>query len=449
MRGATPIETIAQTVQQRAQGGSPSCQRESPLSQEREIEIQMEQLSSHTTSKIWSTSSADVSVESRQAESKMEGAEQVAARLKGVSNQALLEGQSHKALKERLKVLKTAWVFGNGEMPQRWCSIKDRKKDLIAHIHSAIAAFAAVPAVKLPVGLQEAIMAKDFNFGNCLARFGLDETKANVICNSRLRHQNISHTECRFHTISGKRRRLSMANVTHNKLPQMNYTIDDVHTWLTKFPIFLQLKSSSTTFSDNCRIELQDELSKQTHSMSIKDLNRLSAYHQIASGMEEQRLIRNYFYIGTLLTRDDDHFKPDDLLRFFRNCSHSSSQDPTALPFKLADFMHVPDNQAQPSGNWLIVFKSGKLMVRRGTSYTAIFKASKYQASRFKGQPNKPILETQNFKAHLTQHLSESCPGLGKTNKVECIHCLSRVNKRMLSQHMETKKCKKARGLYA
>ena len=104
--------------------------------------------------------------------------------------------------------------------------------------------------------------------------------------------------------------------------------------------------------------------------MSIKDLNRLSGYHQIASEKEEQGLIRNYFYIGTLLTRDDDHFKPDDLLRFFRNCSHSSSQDQTTLPFKLADFMHVPDNQAQPSGNWLIMFKSGELMVRRSTSYT-------------------------------------------------------------------------------
>ena len=111
MRGATSIETIAKTVQQRAQGGSPSCQRESPLSQEREIEIQMEQLSSHTTSKIWSPSSTGISAQSRQAESKLEGIEHVAARLKA---------QSRKALAERLKVLKTAWVVGNGEVPQPW-----------------------------------------------------------------------------------------------------------------------------------------------------------------------------------------------------------------------------------------------------------------------------------------------------------------------------------------
>ena len=166
MRGATSIETIAQTVQQRAQGRSPSCQRESPLSQE--------QLSSHTTSKIWSPSSADVSAQSRQAESKLEGVEQVEARLKGLSNKALLKGQSYKALQERLKVLETAWVFGNGEMPQHWCSHQVRKETLITHIHSAIAAFAAVPSVKLPVGLEETIMSEEFDFGICLARFGLD-----------------------------------------------------------------------------------------------------------------------------------------------------------------------------------------------------------------------------------------------------------------------------------
>ena len=188
-------------------------------------------------------------------------------------------------------------------------------------------------------------------------------------------HQNLSRSDCWYDCIHDERRRLSMVKVTHNKLPQMNYTIDDVHTWLTKFPIFLQLKSSSTTFSDNCRIELQDELFQQTHSMSIKDLKRLSGYHQLASDIEEHDSICNYFYIGTLLTHDDDPSKLDDMLGFFRNCStgklhsHSSSQDQTAIPFKIADFMHVPDNITQPSGNWLIMFKSGKLMVRPSKSY--------------------------------------------------------------------------------
>ena len=89
------------------------------------------------------------------------------------SNKSPLEGQSQRALEERIKVLKTAWVFGNGQVPQPWFSYRNRKSVLISHIHSAFAAFAAVPSVKIPVGLQETIMAKDFDFDSCQARFGL------------------------------------------------------------------------------------------------------------------------------------------------------------------------------------------------------------------------------------------------------------------------------------
>ena len=94
-------------------------------------------------------------------------------RLREQTNTALLKKQSRKALTERLIVLKTAWVLGNGIEPQPWFNHRDRKKFLISHIHSAFAAFAAVPSVKIPVGLQETIMAKDFDFDSCQARFGL------------------------------------------------------------------------------------------------------------------------------------------------------------------------------------------------------------------------------------------------------------------------------------
>ena len=122
-----------------------------------------------------------------------------------------------------------------------------------------------------------------------------------------------------------------MENVAHNKLPLMNYNINDVHSWLTEFPIRLQLKSPSTTFSENCRVELHDELLQQTHSMTIKDLKRLTGYHQLASDLQEHDIICKYFYIGTLLTHDDDPSKLNDMLRFFRNCSPTQNQ--TALPF--------------------------------------------------------------------------------------------------------------------
>ena len=88
-----------------------------------------------------------------------------------------MEGQSQKALENRLRVLKTAWVFGNGEMPQPWGLLGGRKKDMISRIHSALATIEAAPSVKIPVGLKEAIMAEDFDFGRCMARFGLDWTK--------------------------------------------------------------------------------------------------------------------------------------------------------------------------------------------------------------------------------------------------------------------------------
>ena len=96
-------------------------------------------------------------------------------------------------------------------------------------------------------------------------------------------HQNLSRTECWYHTMTRKRRRLTMEDVKHNTLPLKDYAINAVNAWLTEFPIFLQLKSASPTFSDNCQVELQDELLQQTHSISIKDLKRLTGYHKLAS----------------------------------------------------------------------------------------------------------------------------------------------------------------------
>ena len=49
---------------------------------------------------------------------------------------------------------------------------------MISRIQAAVAAFAAMPAVTLPVGLQENIMAKDFDFDWCLAKFDLSWKKA-------------------------------------------------------------------------------------------------------------------------------------------------------------------------------------------------------------------------------------------------------------------------------
>ena len=47
---------------------------------------------------------------------------------------------------------------------------------MISRLHAGFAAFEAEPSVKLPVALQDAIMAEDFDFCSCLERFGLTWT---------------------------------------------------------------------------------------------------------------------------------------------------------------------------------------------------------------------------------------------------------------------------------
>ena len=92
----------------------------------------------------------------------------------GASNHRWLETQKTTVLIERLKVLKTAWILGNGHMRQPWFNGGTGKKELlISRLHAGFAAFAAEPSVTLPVGLQDAIMTEDFNFGSCLKDFDL------------------------------------------------------------------------------------------------------------------------------------------------------------------------------------------------------------------------------------------------------------------------------------
>jgi hypothetical protein len=78
---------------------------------------------------------------------------------------------------ERLKILKTAWILGNGDLPQPWFNQNGSHKILMSNLEAGFAAFAAETSLTLPVGLQKA-MAKDFNFGNCMTRFGLDWARA-------------------------------------------------------------------------------------------------------------------------------------------------------------------------------------------------------------------------------------------------------------------------------
>ena len=76
----------------------------------------------------------------------------------------VLSVASHRSLIARLKVLKTAWILGNGEVPQPWFNQNASKEVTICRLRSGLAAFAvAEPSVTLPVGLHDAIIAEDLN----------------------------------------------------------------------------------------------------------------------------------------------------------------------------------------------------------------------------------------------------------------------------------------------
>ena len=96
-----------------------------------------------------------------------------------------LEEAPRRSIVERLKVLKTAWILGSGDIPQAWFNQNASKKVLISRLHSGLATFAANPSVTHPVGLKEAIMAEDFDLNTCLTKFGLDWEKAKAKLKSR------------------------------------------------------------------------------------------------------------------------------------------------------------------------------------------------------------------------------------------------------------------------
>ena len=192
-------------------------------------------------------------------------------------------------------------------------------------------------------------------------------------------HQNLSRTECWYHHDHDIKIRLSMADVTQNILTVMGF--DAIYASLTEFPVLLRINPAFRPLCDRCKVELHNDVLQQKHSISIRDLKRLTSYHKLASEIttlaaaEKRESICNFFYIGSLLTNENDPAKLAILLRFLKNSStsklrsHLSTKNQAAFPFELADFMHIPDSQTHPSGNWLIVFKSGKMTVRRHRSY--------------------------------------------------------------------------------
>ena len=65
-------------------------------------------------------------------------------------------------LLERLKVLRSAWILGDGDVSQPWLECNGARNVLISKLHDGFAAFEADPSVPLPGGFQKAL-AEKFN----------------------------------------------------------------------------------------------------------------------------------------------------------------------------------------------------------------------------------------------------------------------------------------------
>ena len=59
-------------------------------------------------------------------------------------------------LLERLKVLRSAWILGDGDVSQPWLECTGPRNVLISKLHDGFAAFEAHPSIPLPVGFQKA-----------------------------------------------------------------------------------------------------------------------------------------------------------------------------------------------------------------------------------------------------------------------------------------------------
>ena len=62
-------------------------------------------------------------------------------------------------LTERFKVLRDAWILGDGDVSQPWLKCNGKKEVLISKLHDGFAAFREDPSVPLPFGFQKAFNA--------------------------------------------------------------------------------------------------------------------------------------------------------------------------------------------------------------------------------------------------------------------------------------------------
>ena len=74
---------------------------------------------------------------------------------------------------ERLKVLRSAWIFSDGPVCEDWFVLGGSREVLLGRLREGLAQ-AWLQGVPLPPDLPEAVLAEEFDFHACMFHFGLD-----------------------------------------------------------------------------------------------------------------------------------------------------------------------------------------------------------------------------------------------------------------------------------
>ena len=78
---------------------------------------------------------------------------------------SIIKSLTEQGLDSRLRVLRSAWILGGGDVSQPWLQMFGNrgKKVLISQLHDAFAAFEADPSISLPIGMQGACWNKEWS----------------------------------------------------------------------------------------------------------------------------------------------------------------------------------------------------------------------------------------------------------------------------------------------
>ena len=141
-----------------------------------------------------------------------------------------IESLKEPELVERLTVIRTAWMLGNGRMHQPWCRLnrpqfwKSNRKHLMSMLHSGFQAIAAKRSVRLPAGFCDD-MADNFHFDNCMTRLQKESTANRIgfVFNYKNEfYQDVKHF---CNNYNGLKKSAATADVVNTNFPNSAYLV--------------------------------------------------------------------------------------------------------------------------------------------------------------------------------------------------------------------------------